>query len=412
MSHRVSSNVHLDIAIIGGGIAGLWLLNRLRRAGYQVALLESKALGGDQTMGSQGMIHGGIKYTLTGAFSAASETIAHMPQYWRDCLSGKGEVDLSNANLLSDHFYMWSTAHITSKLTTFFASKAARGRVEKITTKDLPEIFQHPLFKGKLYRLVDMVVDVPSVVQALVDNTSGHYFKIDWSQAHWEISPQYHASLMIESPQCQLHIQAKQFIFTAGKGNSALMAQLGINEPAMQIRPLHQVMVKHHYPFPFYGHCLGLEKTPRLTISSHPTADNQQVWYLGGSLAEQGANENADTVITKARHELHELMPWLDFSHAQWASLRIDRAEPRQIGLTRPDNAFAQPADNMHNVIVAWPTKLTLAPNLANQLLALLQQQNILPSNKTDSLQTLQCLPTPTVATPPWDTAFNTLDKG
>jgi len=52
-----------DVAIIGGGIAGLWLLNRLMNSGYNAILFESKALGSDQTVASQGMIHGGIKYT-------------------------------------------------------------------------------------------------------------------------------------------------------------------------------------------------------------------------------------------------------------------------------------------------------------------------------------------------------------
>ena len=48
------------IIIIGGGIAGLWMLNRLRAEGYDVMLLEKNQLGAGQTIASQGMIHGGI----------------------------------------------------------------------------------------------------------------------------------------------------------------------------------------------------------------------------------------------------------------------------------------------------------------------------------------------------------------
>ena len=50
-----------DIIIFGGGIAGLWLLNRLHNEGYQAILLETEALGGSQTIASQGIIHGGLK---------------------------------------------------------------------------------------------------------------------------------------------------------------------------------------------------------------------------------------------------------------------------------------------------------------------------------------------------------------
>ena len=71
--------LHTDIAIIGGGIAGLWTLNQLRNRGYSAILFEHNALGSDQTIGSQGMIHGGVKYALAGALSNSSETIAAMP---------------------------------------------------------------------------------------------------------------------------------------------------------------------------------------------------------------------------------------------------------------------------------------------------------------------------------------------
>ena len=40
--------IEKDIVILGGGIAGLWLLNRLRNAGYAAVLLESTALGTGQ----------------------------------------------------------------------------------------------------------------------------------------------------------------------------------------------------------------------------------------------------------------------------------------------------------------------------------------------------------------------------
>src|SRR5690625_4238839 len=86
--------IELDLVVVGGGVAGLWLINRLRSAGYDAVLLESRALGGEQSMASQGMIHGGIKYGLSGQLGAASQALAEMPERWRRCLSGNGEVDL------------------------------------------------------------------------------------------------------------------------------------------------------------------------------------------------------------------------------------------------------------------------------------------------------------------------------
>jgi hypothetical protein len=172
----------------------------------------------------------------------------------------------------------------------------------------------------------------------------------------------------------------------------------------MQRRPLQQVMVKHNYSHRFYGHCLGAETTPRLTISSHPYNDTSQVWYLGGSLAEKGAELSSDEVIAGAKKELKELMPWVDLSGAQWATLPVDRAEPRQLNFARPDKAFASTTQECPNVIVAWPTKLTLCPNLAEEVIKILEKQKIFASS--DPTPDLHFLSVPPIASTPWEIAF------
>src|SRR5690606_17055328 len=80
--------LRVDVAILGGGIAGLWLLPRLRQAGYSALLLERHALGAGQTVASQGIIHGGLKYALDLKLGSASDALAEMPRRWRACLAG------------------------------------------------------------------------------------------------------------------------------------------------------------------------------------------------------------------------------------------------------------------------------------------------------------------------------------
>jgi hypothetical protein len=170
------------------------------------------------------------------------------------------------------------------------------------------------------------------------------------------------------------------------------------------LRPLQQVMVKHYHPFDFYGHCLGHETTPRLTISSHRLPDGARVWYLGGSLAEKGAGMAPDDLIEQAKQELAELIPWVNLDGAEWATWPIARAEPLQPGLMRPDNAFIAPAEGASNLLIGWPTKLTLAPNLANQTLELLGDAGITPSRNNINLH--QYLPYAELAKTPWELAF------
>lgn len=399
--------VNVDIAIMGGGIAGLWLLNRLCNQGYNAVLFEKNTLGGEQTIASQGMIHGGIKYALSGVLTGSSEAIADMPDHWRRCLNGTGDVDLRQAKILSDHFYLWSSASITSKFTSFFASKLSRGRVDQVKTADYPPAFQNPSFKGQVYRLVDLVLDVPSLVKTLANNCAGRIFTLG-DKYEWQQDTQGRVNaLHIQQGEQQLAIQAQRFILTAGKGNGELMASLGIEKPAMQLRPLQQVLVKHNYPLSLYAHCMGSNPSPRLTVSSHATQDGQQVWYLGGDLATDGVNSSPAALIEKAKHELNDLFPWLDFSDAEWATLPVDRAEPKQKGLLKPDKAFAAKAANVDNVIISWPTKLTLSPNMADEVMLLLNADNILAASSAEPLTLLQALPVPDIASPCWDTLFN-----
>jgi glycerol-3-phosphate dehydrogenase len=401
---RVGEHIQLDVAVIGGGIAGLWLMNRLRQDGYCCALFEKNQLGSDQTLASQGMIHGGIKYTLSGGLSRASESIADMPAYWSRCLAGEGDVDLRGAKVLSRHFYFWSTDGLSSRMSTFFASKAVQGRMDKVPRERYPDLLKHPGFSGQVYKLQDIVLDTPSVISTLRDKVKAQVFSLADSDFQWRRNEQNEAELLVMHAGKRLQIQAKQFVFTAGKGNGQLLDALNISKPQMQLRPVHQVWVKHDLPYDFYGHCLGADTTPRISISTHRTADGHRVWSLGGSVAEVGVKQTPEELVASAQRELRELLSWVDLSNAEWTTRRIDRAEARQRNFLRPDKAFAKSADGIDNVIVGWPTKLTLAPNLANEVMELLGKIKV-PHSAHDCLAV--DLPQAQLSATPWDQEFS-----
>jgi glycerol-3-phosphate dehydrogenase len=393
----------VDVVVLGGGIGGLWLLNRLCGRGYNAVLLETGELGGGQSVNSQGMIHGGIKYALGGALTGSSEAIAAMPAHWRRCLRGEGDVDLRGVQVLSDHFYLWSTDNLASRLTSFFASKLTRGRVDTVAAAERHPAFQHPDFHGNLYRLVDMVLDVPSVVRKLADNCSGRIYRATASSLAFERNADGSiAAVQFLAGLAPVRIKAARFVFAAGAGNEGLLQMIGSRAPAMQLRPLHQLLVRHDYPHALYAHCTGGNPTPRLTISSHRRADGSWVWYLGGDLATEGVALDGDTLIARGKQELQDLFPWLDFSAASWATLRIDRAEPKQKGLLKPDRAFAGRAEGCPNALVAWPTKLTLAPDMADAVEPLLALQPAPPELPAAA----RTLPLPAFAKPCWELLF------
>ena len=387
--------IHSDtqIAIIGGGVCGLWLLNQLSKNGYQTLLFEKESLGSGQTLASQGMIHGGIKYTLGGFTTPASESIARMPGVWRDCIAGNGPVDLTGVEILSENYHMFSDGALASKVTAFFGSKSLRGRINTLDRAHYPEAFRDPGFKGKLYALEDLVLNARSLLT--------------------ELSKPYKSAIYLDSPEVKVDstgkvtgitlttgevVTADMYIFAAGEGNAALLGNAGITDITMQRRPLHQVALKGNLP-DIYAHAVSIRSAakPRVTLTTHHCADGDSVWYLGGNLAETGVERSEDEQIETAKTELIDLMPWIDLTDVKWASFHVDRAEPHQTSYSRPDFPFTQKSEN---VITCWPTKLTLTPMLAEHVLDKItfSPASIAPPKYN--------LPAAELADFPWETLF------
>ena len=373
---NAAKQLDVDVVIFGGGVAGLWLLARLQHVGYQVLLLETDSLGAGQTRYSQGIIHGGTKYALTGKLTASSESIFSMPKTWRDCLQGKGQVDLSSATVLSEHQYMWSTPGLLSRLAGFFTSRIVRGRMVAVNKKDYPEVFQHKNFKGKVYQLDEPVLDAATLIKSLATPHMKHIMHIQ------EVADLSANNFTVKAANGEnWNIKTQKMVLAAGQGNAELLKKLGHEIPEMQLRPLQMVMVRGGLPEKLYAHCLGASANPRVTITSHEDRQGDIVWYLGGQLAEEGIHRTKEQQIIKAKKELQSLMPWLNFSQMQWSTLNISRAEPAQKEGKRPATSFYY---EENNVITTWPTKLALSPNLADDVLEQLEKQNVTKSGGTE----------------------------
>lgn len=395
--------IKTDILIFGGGIAGLWLLNRLRGAGYSVLLLEQDRLGGQESINANGIIHGGLKFGLS-AMLRDIEDLDDMPALWRDCLAGKGDLNLAGVRVLADHQYIWSEASLAARATTFFASRLITGHVEAVEGGNRPGVLQDPAFEGSVYRLSDLVIDLPTLVQKLATAHKSCIYKISPQNCHVETDDRHNTTaVFITAAGVEpLRIHPTRVILAGGQGNAGLLEDIGLHEPEMERRSVHMVMLKRAELPSLYAHCLGASRNPRITITTHPTRDGEKVWYVGGELADEGALRDERLQIEHAQRELKELLPWIDLRGSRYKTLKIDRILPAgDRGLFRPDNAFVESAGNN---IVAWPCKLTLAPNLGRQVLALLQKDNVQPEHA----QPDEALPLlyPEMGQPVWESLF------
>lgn len=393
--------IECDFVIVGAGITGLWLANRLMQRQYRVIVLEPYAIGHGQSIHAQGIVHGGLKYALQGQMTEDAKALSSIPDLWADCLAGQGPLSLTETEVLSDHQVLWAPGNLSGKVLGFFASQSLASKANKITADQTFPMFHDAKIKGHFYQLNEKVLSMPSCLQNLAKPLTHHLIKVDQADTIYPIR-NAHGIQTIQAMIAGevIEFQAQAYIFSAGRGN----AQYWPESPAMQTRPLKQVALTHPALTACYVHCLSAGTTPRLTITSHPFGRTQQVWYLGGQLAEESVNLSDEACIQKAKSELGYFFPWINWDEAKYACHYLERTEAKQNHGKKPTSfsVFQQ-----QNAWITWPTKMALAPLVSETILNHIQQagfQPIAPNHPHLDVQ----FPLPQIAKPFWETAFET----
>jgi FAD dependent oxidoreductase len=385
--------MQLDVLIFGGGAAGLWCLDRFRRAGYSAILLEAKALGNGQTIQAQGIIHGGGKYALRGVRDfAAVRSTSKMPERWRRCLAGEIEPRLTGARVLSHRCYLWLPRG------SLIAAAQSWGFMSVVTRADLlatrPEKVAQAEWPGALrdsatavYALAEQVISTGSLLQALAAHHQQSIFQYDLTTTRFAGTAVHIAGTAL---------RPRAIVLTAGEGNAKLLYEVGIKGDLMQRRPLGMVLLRGKLPL-LFGHCIVGGKTS-LTV----TTATDGVWQIGGEIAERLAHENnMDLARAKAMSEIRHRLPGLDFAEVEIALYRAVRAEGQTNDLRRPSGVHVSRV--APQVVVAWPTKLSLTPVLADEVFALVTMDLKEPAGYNQESPPLW--PKPPVARYPWEEA-------
>jgi glycerol-3-phosphate dehydrogenase len=394
--------MELDVLIFGGGAAGLWLLDRLSRRGDRVLLLEAGQLGQGQTVASQGIIHGGLKYTLQGALTSAAREIREMPETWRECLAGRRTPDLRNTRLRSPVCYLWRSGSLRSRLGMMGARVGLHVAPVELTAGERPAVFAN--CPGPIARLDEQVIDPTSLIADLACQNRQQILQIDSASVTFGISRSGNVtSVTVGHPQSgqSRELSPRHVVLAAGAGNADLRRRCGLPGEQMQKRPLHMVLVRGKLPI-VHGHCVDGART-RVTITSDSDTSGHTVWQVGGQIAEEGVAIDGARLIRRAYDELVTVLPGVDLSGCEWSTCRIDRAERAMPRGGRPDTATVLAEGN---VITAWPTKLALVPQLTRMIEASLPEAS--GFNAVDCAidrGSFDGWPRPVVAQPPWETA-------
>lgn len=269
-----------------------------------------------------------------GVIPPVSESLAAMPQRWRRCLGGVGEIDLRSVRVLA----------------------------EKHELKMQTGVFRLPP-----WAFHEQVIDMKSLLASLRDSADG---RVHLGRAE----------------------PASVTIYAAGLGNEAVARKT-------QRRPLRLFMVRPS-PFaePVYCHWLGVGEKPMMTVTTHYLS-GEMVLYLGGGVAELAVGMSDGGALEWAARETEARFPGHEWKKRQWAIHDVDRAEPENGGKL-PDGPRIEQTGN---VWTAWPSKLALAPVLADMILDRLGTEGIRPSGTQTALAL--ALPVPPIAAYPWETA-------
>lgn len=408
----MTDDLSMDAVILGGGAAGLWLLDELVRAGFSTLLLEAHELGSGQTIASQGIIHGGLKYTLSGLLTPSARAISRMPMVWRRCLASEAKPDLSATRLRAQYCYLWRTASLKSRLAMIGARAGLQVEPVQLAHDQRPAVLaQCP---GTVARLDEQVIDPASFLTDLSWQHRLRILKID-AEHGLEYAPGSTLGnvevLRLINPETgrPLDVRARSVILTAGAGNAALRERMGLNAAAMQRRPLHMVMVRgpgECLPT-LNGHCVDGAQT-RVTITTAQDINGRQIWQIGGQLSEDGVVMEPRQLVEHAQEELRHVLPGVELSggggEIEWATYRVDRAESASGG-KRPDDAAVI---QQGNTITIWPTKLALAPDLFHRVRPMLGEPS---GSESEAIPELSDWPRPMVALPPWETATQWFDE-
>jgi hypothetical protein len=236
-----------------------------------------------------------------------------------------------------------------------------------------------------VYTLAEPVVATGSLVDALARPNRKWIFSYDVSDLQF-------AGERIQI--AEVSFQPRSIVFTAGAGNAELLRRAGICGDFMQRRPLKMVLLRSAALPALFGHCVTRGKT-QLTI----TTPTQGIWQVGGEIAEQLAHqENLEDGRQAAMSEIRRCFPGLDLSGIEIATYQATRAEAKTKEQKRPSGVHVSRV--APRIVVGWPTKLSMAPILADEVFALVHAELKTPGYYEDPLVPW---PTPPVARYPWE---------
>lgn len=365
----MKEDVDVDVVILGGAVAGCWIAKTLRAAGYTVAIVTLGGVSGGQTAHSHVYIHRGHLYRkealneLKAEGSTLVSDLQWASQLWdewfRELPDHGGGLDAAPTQGLFGFTSEAEAAAVDMGAWFPFGLHSERADV-------LPAIFDGSVLQA--FRHVNArCLDAGRLVSELL--SSAQVAAIDGDDVRLHVEDGLVVAVdATGGPTGSAVVRGRAAVFAAGAGNRQLLAALSGATPEVRDRPSFMLVVddpSRAVLAPLSG-VFNLSSDDSLFLVSRE--DSRSTTWL---LSDAGHQPAASDWIQYVGAELEAVFPsiWLHREQLRWGYYAAPKAE------VVLDEAFHRQVHShvvmevAKNVIACWPTKLTLAPLAARDVL-------------------------------------------
>jgi glycine/D-amino acid oxidase-like deaminating enzyme len=341
-----------DVAVIGAGGAGVVIALLLSELGLEVALIDREGFAAGQSGHSHGYLHQGAIYTQPDPHFVAE--LQRGTRAWQQILAGLGVEPITET----------SSIVFTERLNAEAAERSweEAGLVLRSTT-ELP-----PGFAGEriaaTYESAEPVVDFTPVFQALGGRLNGVTTIRADVRRLLRHGPKIDGALVSRRGE-EIVVKARYYVLAAGTGNQRLLELAGRLQTTLVIRSSFMLVVKGNLPptstIVPERESYGLFIVSRSCGTGFVWLVSDYVSYAGGVQAPFARS----AWVKAVRRTLTDLVP---ATAARGVSVGVytgPKAEIRPVPYRMSGHSIE--SYGLTNLLAVAPTKLTLAPLLAEE---------------------------------------------
>lgn len=366
----------VDVLVAGGGVAGVLTAAQLTTMGFRCLLVEPRAIAAEQSGHSHGYLHKGYIYYR--AERNLVRNLMNSRQIWDRYLSGSERVaadsDLSLVGFENDN---------VARLATGVWDGAGLS-VNELGSEQWPNFLNDsPL--TRIYSTNEPSFDFTSVLSRIATNANG-LTVIRGRVTRFGFSRKKCTSVECEIGGRVRKIRARYLVLACGGGNAKIILNtFGYFQAAPSTRTSFMLVVRGK-PLPQLSLILPENQFYGLFMVSRKIAGDG-VWLASNYLSYSGhctsRSVAARTWSIATLRTLDSLFPKLLRRGIRLGLYAAPKAELRRDPERLPEDKVVEHY-GMTNVAAVWPTKLTLAPLITNELAGIVSTLLKQPANFGD----------------------------